>query len=252
MKNVLVTGAGSGIGLAFAEELARNGYSVTCVARNEEKLAELTARIGNSSRYIKADLTDEKGLAAIVDEIGNTKYSMLINNAGYGIFKHFGKMDIPTINNLIELNIKVLVRLSHEYLQTAVSGDTLVNVSSVLSLLPFPGGAVYSATKAFVTNFSEALWYEYKDRNIYVLALLPGITDTNFHNIALNGKENKDPGGLSYPPETVVKDAIKAIRKRKQTTVISGPRYRWLTVFTTKLLSRKRIVGFMGDNSTGL
>lgn len=250
--NALVTGASSGIGRVFAEELARNGYTVTCVARREEKLSELTRRIGNGSKYIKADLSNENDLSSIAEEIEKTQYSVLINNAGYGIFERFGNMGIATINNLIQLNVNALVRLSHEYLKKAESGDTLINVSSVLSLLPYPGGAVYSGTKAFVTNFTEALWYEYKDKGVYVMALLPGVTDTNFHNIALGGKEDKNLAGLTYPPEVIVKDALKAMGKRKEPTVISGPKYKWLTAFTTKMLTRKQRVDLMGKSSSGL
>lgn len=251
-KNAMVTGASSGIGRVFAQELAKIGYAVTCVARSEAKLSELTSTLGNDSRYIIADLTGKDDLDSIIREIATTKYSILINNAGYGTFKRFTETDIGKISNLIELNINSLVSLSHAYLSSAVSGDTLVNVSSLLSLLPYPGGAVYSGTKAFVTNFTEALWYECKERDIYVMALLPGVTDTNFHTVALEGKEDRNSSDISYPPEVVVKDAIKAIENRKNPTVVSGPRYRWLIVFLTKLLSRKQISIFMGKNSSGL
>lgn len=250
--NALVTGASSGIGLVFAEELAKEGYSVTCVARNKDNLSKLTERLGNNSRYIQADLTNENDLAEIAREIEDTKYSILINNAGYAIFERFENCRISDSINIIQLNINALVHLSYVFLKKAVAGDALINVSSVLSLLPYPGGAVYSGAKAFVTNFTEALWYEYKDRDIYVMALLPGVTDTNFHKVALGEKTNKNPAELSYPPEVIVREALNALRKRKKPTVISGPRYRWLTAVVTKMASRKQIVNMMGKNSSGL
>ena len=78
-----------------------------------------------------------------------------------------------------------------------------------------PGGAVYRATKAFVINFTEALWYEYKDLGCYVMALLPGVTDTNFHHVAMGQRGYKAHSGPSYPPEVMVKEALVALQKRK-------------------------------------
>lgn len=250
--NALVTGASSGIGRVFAEELAKAGYAVTGVARNGDTLRELTGRLGKQSRYIQADLTNADDLAGIIREMKETKYSLLINCAGYGIFERFENCRISDSTNQIQLNINALVQLSYGFLQKAVAGDALINVSSVLSLLPYPGGAVYSGTKAFVTNFTEALWYECKDRDIYVMALLPGVTDTNFHKVSLGEKTNKNPAGLSYPPKVIVREALHALRKREKPTVISGPRYRWLTALATKMASRKQIVTMMGKNSSGL
>ncbi len=84
------------------------------------------------------------------------------------------------------------------------------------------------------------------------MALLPGITETNFHKVALDKKEYSEPEGKSYPPEVVVKDALTALRERKNPTVISGPRYRILAAMATRLLSRKMRVKLMGDKSAGL
>jgi short-subunit dehydrogenase len=111
---------------------------------------------------------------------------------------------------------------------------------------------VYAGTKAFVTNFTESLWYENKDRGVYVLALLPGVTDTNFHAIATGGRERADKSIRSYPPEVVVKEALAALRARKEPSVISGPLYRFLTFMSTRLLSRKKMVAIMGKGSSGL
>jgi short-subunit dehydrogenase len=251
-QNALITGASSGIGLVFAKELAKKGYTVTCVARNEEKLKELVDELGNNHRFIIADLTNENDLSLVSQDIKNTKYSLLINNAGYGIYEKFEKIPLERTNNLIQLNISALVQLSHVFLKTASAGDALVNVSSVLSLLPFPGGAVYSGTKAFVTNFTEALWYEYKDKDIFVMALLPGVTDTNFHKVALGETKKGDPGGLSYPPEVVVKEALSALKARSKPTLISGPRYRFLSAISTRFMTRAKMVKMMGGNSPGM
>jgi hypothetical protein len=251
-NNALITGASSGIGLVFAKELAKEGYQVTCVARNEEKLNALVNEIGDEHRYIRADLTDQNDLLKVVQDIERTRYKLLVNNAGYGIYEKFKNIPIEKTNNLIQLNINTLVQLSHVFIKNASAGDALINVSSVLSLLPFPGGAVYSGTKAFVTNFTEALWYECKDKKIYVMALLPGVTETNFHQVAAGETKKVDPSGPSYPPEVVVKEAIVSLKARSKPSVISGPRYRFLAAITTRLLSRKRVIETMGKNSPGM
>ncbi len=250
--NALVTGASRGIGRVFASELAKEGYSVTCVARNEEELDSLIKELGNGHRYIKADLTKEDQLAIVLQDIKDTKHSLLINNAGYGTYDRFANIPIEKTDNLIQLNVTALVHLSHAYLKTASAGDALINVSSVLSLLPYPGGAVYSGTKAFVTNFTEALWYEYREKNIYVMALLPGITDTDFHQVAIGETKQGDPGGPIYPPEVVVREALDALKKREEPTVISGPKFRFLTALSTRLLSRTKRITMMGKKSPGM
>ena len=251
-NHALITGASSGIGLVFAKELAKEGYQVTCVARNEDKLGALINELGDGHRYIRADLTDQNDLSKVVQDIEKTRYQLLVNNAGYGIYDKFENIPIEKTNNLIQLNISTLVQLSHVFIKNASAGDALINVSSVLSLLPYPGGAVYSGTKAFVTNFTEALWYECKEKKIYVMALLPGVTDTNFHQVALGEAEKGDPSGPSYPPEIVVKDAIACLKTRSKPSVISGPRYRFLAAITTRLLSRKRVIEIMGKDSPGM
>ncbi|MDW7774052.1 MAG: SDR family NAD(P)-dependent oxidoreductase [Desulfobulbaceae bacterium] len=247
----LITGASSGIGRVFAKELAREGYRVTCIARNQDRLNELVNELGGENRCIKADLTDPDDLSNVVRDIERTKYQLLINNAGYGIYEKFENIPLEKTFNLIQLNINTLVQLSHVFIKNASSGDALMNVSSLLSLIPYPGGAVYSGTKAFVTNFTEALWYECKDKDIYVMALLPGATDTNFLKIA-TGENYNNPGGMSYPPEIVVKEAIASLRTRRKPSVISGLRFRFLAAITTRLLSRKQVIEIMGKNSPGM
>lgn len=254
MKNhrALITGASSGIGLVFAKELAKEGYQVTCVARDEEKLNALVNELGDEHRYIKADLADPTDISNIVQDIEKTRYKLLINNAGYGIYEKFENIPFEKTNNLIQLNITTLVQLSHVFIKNASAGDALINVSSVLSLLPYPGGAVYSGTKAFVTNFTESLWYECKNKDVYVMALLPGVTDTNFHKVAIGETKKDPPSGPSYPPEVVVKEAIASLKLRSKPSLISGPRYRFLTAIATKLVGRKKIIETMGKNSPGM
>jgi len=251
-KTALVTGASSGIGAVFARELARDGYSVTCVARSTDKLQGLVKELGSGSRMLVADLADRDQLQRVAADVESTGYSLLVNNAGYGIYGRFEEIPLDRQEHLMTVNMNALVRLSHAFLKKAAEGDALINVSSALSLLSYPGGAVYAATKAFVTNFTESLWYEYKDRGVYVMALLPGVTDTNFQAVATAGRTTAAPGMRSYPPEVVVKKALAALKARKAPTVISGPLYRFLTFLNTRIMSRKTMITIMGKGSSGL
>jgi short-subunit dehydrogenase len=251
-KTALVTGASSGIGEVFVRELAKNGYLITCVARSKDKLESMTKELGPGHRVLVADLGDPAQLQRVAEDIEKTGYSLLVNNAGYGIYGRFTEIPMNQQEQLMAVNMNALVRLSHAFLKKAVSGDALINISSALSLLTYPGGAVYAGTKAFVTNFTESLWFENKDRGVYVLAVLPGITDTNFHAVATAGRAKTSTGGKSYPPETIVKDTLVALAARKTPSIISGPMYRFLTFLSSRLMSRKRMVTVMGKDSTGL
>lgn len=250
-RTALVTGASSGIGEIFARELAREGYAVTCVARSQDRLEGLLRELGDGHRILVADLADRGRLQAVVDDVERTGYSLLVNNAGYGIYGRFEEIALDRQEHMMAVNMNALVRLSHAFLRQARTGDALINVSSGLSLVTYPGGAVYAATKAFVTNFTESLWFENKDKGIYVMALLPGVTETRFH-VTATGDASAVNKLKSYPPEVVVKAALAALKKRTTPTVVSGPLYRFLTFLSTRLMSRKRMISVMGEGSVGL
>lgn len=250
-RTALVTGASSGIGRVFAQRLAQEGYHVTCVARSEGKLMELAEELGQGHRVLAADLTDSQQLDAVAKDIEQHKYSLLINNAGYGLYDRFENIPLEKHENLMYLNMTALMRLSYVYLKNASKGDALINVSSALSRLSYPGGAVYCGTKGFVTNFTESLWYEYKDKGIYVMALLPGVTKTNFHNVAL-GKAVEASAGGAYTPEVVVEEGLKALKKRKKPSLVSGRRFRFLTGLSTRLMGRKKMISIMGKRNLAL
>ena len=251
-KTALVTGTSSGIGAVFARELAREGYAVTCVARSKDKLEGLVKELGPGHRVLAADLADRDQLRAVEEDVEATGYSLLVNNAGYGIYDRFENIPPDRYEHLMAVNMNALVRLSHAFLKKAAAGDALINVSSALSLLTYPGGAVYAGTKGFVTSFTESLWYENNDRGVYVLALLPGVTDTNFQATATGGRERVGRGPRRYPPEVVVKEALAALRARKEPSLISGPLYRFLSFLSIRLMSRKGMITNMGKGSSGL
>ncbi|MDH3711641.1 MAG: SDR family NAD(P)-dependent oxidoreductase, partial [Cyclobacteriaceae bacterium] len=228
-KKALITGASDGIGKVFMQKLAEEGYMVTGVARNYDKLRAVVQSLpGVGNRFIMADLTDESQLNNVVLDLQKEGYQLLINNAGYGMYNRFHEMPLEGQLNMIDLNIGALVVLSHHFLKTAKPGDALINISSGLSLLTYPGGAAYAGSKAFVTNFTESLWYENKGRDVYVAAILPGATKTNFHNVAFDDPGKRPPESRYQSAEEVVEESLRVIKKRKKPSYITGAKNRFL------------------------
>src|ERR1041385_5663879 len=182
MKKALITGASGGIGLETAKQLASQNYQVTLVARNGDKLNKAVKSLaGAGHTVLVADLTNSEDLQKLVTHLKTQKYDVLINNAGAGIYGKF--IEIPLADQLagMQLNMDALVALSYAFLQNAKPGDALVNIGSVLAHSSLPGGSVYAATKSFVANFSESLWYEFKKKGIYVMGFNPGAAKSDFH-----------------------------------------------------------------------
>ena len=145
---------------------------------------------------------------------------MLINNAGFGSMGEFSKLDLARELNMIDLNIKSLVELTQRFLQPMLARKqgAIINVASTAAFQPVPFMATYAATKAFVLSFSEALWEENRQYGIKVMALCPGVTDTNFFEAA---RGHKPPARVSQTPEEVVDAALRGLARGKS-HVISG------------------------------
>ena len=244
-KNVLITGASEGIGRAFAHQLAAEGFAVTAVARNESRLQELMNELKEDYHsYQVADLSIAEGVRVISEKLIGGRFQLLINNAGFCIYGAFYNAELPRLESMMRLNCDALVALSHAFLQQAKKGDALINVSSALAFMPMPSGGTYAATKAFVTSFSESLWYEQKDRGIYVMGLCPGATASHFHDRAGGDETNRPPAAITQTPEDVVETAMQALAKREKPTVVSGVKNKMVTNLT-RMLPRKGIVKMM-------
>ncbi len=269
-KKALITGASSGIGKAFAERLAGEGYSLVLVARREERLQELVQSLpGGGHRYLVADLSDERGIDSVCADVAREGYDLLINNAGFGVYGRFDEIDVDKLKQMSRLNCDAVVALAHVFLKGSKRGDALINVASTVGFLPLPSNAVYAATKAFVTSLSEALWYEHRNRGVFVTALCPGATKTEFFDIATGdraaggdraakrgnsaaeGNRGQPPEAIFQTSEQVVQAAMKALRKRRAPVVVSGMQNE-LMVFSSRLMPRKMIVHMMGTISGAL
>jgi len=247
-KKALVTGASEGIGRSLCLLLAQQGYEVTAIARNEKRLTSLLQEMNldKHHKYLVADLTKGEDLKRVLTEVESNTYQLLVNNAGFGQYGLFHQLGIDEQMEIIHLNVNSLVRISHSFLSKAQSGDALVNISSVLALLPMPQAAIYSATKSFVTSFSESLWYENQKRGIYVMGFCPGVTQTNFHERAGGQASNHPPQYLVQTSDAVAKNIWRALQKRKEPTVISGTK-NWMMSQIPRFIPRKTTVDIMGQ-----
>jgi short-subunit dehydrogenase len=226
MNIALITGASSGIGEVFARKLAARGRNVLLVARSEDKLITLCNELGRSNsiraQYVALDLSKPEAPAQLFEEAEKRglQVDMLINNAGFGSMGEFSKLDLARELNMIDLNIKSLVELTYRFLQPMIERKqgAIINVASTAAFQPVPFMTSYAATKAFVLSFSEALWEENRPYGIKVMALCPGVTDTNFFEAA---RGQKPPARASQSPEEVVDTALRALSRGKG-HVISG------------------------------
>lgn len=184
----LITGASGGIGAEFARIHAEKGGDMVLVARSEDKLNELKTELESKhgvNVIVLAEDLGKPGAASRVFEFTesqNMQVEVLINNAGFGGHGKFVERDIEADKAMIQLNVTALTELTHAYLKGMVerrSGKVL-NVSSTASFIPGPLQAVYYATKAFVTSFSQAIAEEVSEYNVSVTALCPGAVDTGF------------------------------------------------------------------------
>ena len=241
MNTTLITGASSGIGLAFARKLAQRGRNVLLVARSEDKLIALCNELGRLSgvraQYVAMDLSEPDAPARLFEETKTRglEIDMLINNAGFGTMGEFSNLELAHELEMIDLNVKSLVELTNRFLAPMRERrqGVIINVASTTGFQAVPFMATYAATKAFVLSFSEALWEENRPYRVQVLALCPGVTDTNFFEAA---KIGRPPMRTIQTAEEVVDAALRGLKRRKS-TVISGWA-NWLTVESERFVPR--------------
>jgi uncharacterized protein len=248
MKRILITGSSEGIGLELARLFALKGNQVTLVARNKEKLEKAVASLkGSGHSSIIADLSKKEEVHKIADHLSASHYDVLINNAGIGMYGRFDEMPYHEQVTMMNLNMVSLTVLSHAFIKQAGKGDALVNIASTLGTTSFPGAAVYAATKAYVTSFSESLWWENKKKGIYVLGFSPGVTATAFHTTS-GGTNDQFPKAITQSPQQVAMELFKSLEHRKKPKVVSGGLNRFM-LFFQRMLSRRQVVNMMGGFS---
>ena len=241
-KTALVTGASSGIGAAFARQLAAAGAHLVLVARRRDRLkelsAELTKKHGVIVEVVDLDLTTESAVTTLkekVKDLGVT-VDILVNNAGFATSGGFEHEDLARALAQVDLNVKALVALTHAFIPEMLErkSGAVINVASTAAFQPVPTMAVYGATKAFVLSFSEALWAECDGRGVRVLALCPGGTETEFFEVA----GSSGTGSQRETPDQVARVAIEELSAKKmKPSVVSGTRNKVLSLLP-RLVSR--------------
>lgn len=216
----LVTGASSGLGVAYARRLASEGVGVVLAARSEDKLqavADELRALGVEARVVPTDLTDRESRSRLIDACRDLPLSHLINNAGFATMGDFLDAEPGRISREMELNMVALTELTRALAPGMVERGrgAIVNVASTAAFQPIPTMAVYAASKAYVMNLSVALWQELHSTGVRVLAICPGPTETEFFANA----GNESVMGRRRTPEQVVETTWAALRAHRPVVV---------------------------------
>lgn len=208
----LITGAGKGIGRAMALQLAQKGYNLLLVSRSETDLRDLAqqllAKYKIKVEYLAVDLSLDNAASTVYNRAAQlaVPVSILINNAGHGLWGDFEQLDLKAQTGMMQVNMNALIELSHLFIPLLKTQKQayILNVASTAAYQAVPTLAVYAATKAFVLSFSRALRLELKDTSVSVSCLSPGPTDTGFIKRAgmeavadLAAKFNMDAGEVA-------------------------------------------------------
>src|SRR5712675_3068215 len=249
MNTTLITGASSGIGEVFARTLAAQSHNLLLVARSEDKLINLCNELGRSeithAQYVAMDLSERDAPARLFAEAQNRglEIDFLINNAGFGSMGEFTKLDLDHELNMIDLNVRSLVELTHRFLvpMRERKRGSIINVASTAGFQPVPFMATYAATKAFVLSFSEALWEENRTYGIKVMALCPGVTETGFF---VASQMKKPPARFVQTSEEVVETALRGLKRGKNSIVSGWPNF--MMIESERLAPRSLVTRIAG------
>jgi len=225
----LITGASAGIGAIYADRLAKRGYDLILVARNQSRLAALAQRLknetGRSVETIAADLNDRADLARIETTLrNNAGITLLVNNAGVGAAAPLLNSDVEKMDEMIRLNVGALTRLTYAAVPGLVArgGGTIINISSIVAISPETLNGVYGGSKAFVLAFSQSLQHELAQKGVRVQAVLPGATATEFWDIAGLPVHNL-PTAIVMSAEDMVDAALAGLDQGETVTIPSLP-----------------------------
>ncbi len=219
----LVTGASSGLGAAFAERLAKDGYDLIIVARRRERLETLAQQLQANHQVtvevLDADLSKLNDLYKVEKHIGDSALELLVNNAGFGGYKPFIELDPDQAEELVNLKVLAITRLTRAALPNMVERGrgSIINVSSRLAFSgsmgssQLPKRATYVGANAFINAFSQLVQSELEGTGVQVQALCPGVVRTEFHK-RVGADPNRFPPEIVMSPEDVVNSSLAALK----------------------------------------
>src|SRR6266498_2256885 len=220
----LVTGASSGIGAAFAERLAQDGYDLIIVARRRERLESLAGQLQQNHHsnvdVIVADLSKSDDLRTVEKRVAeDTALEILVNNAGFGAYMPFVQLDPDKAEELINVQVLAVARLTRATLPGMIARGrgSIINVSSRLAFSgsmgssQLPKRATYVGANAFINAFSQLVQSELEGTGVQVQALCPGVVRTEFHK-RVGADPNRFPPEIVMSPEDVVNSSLAALK----------------------------------------
>ena len=228
----VVTGASSGLGAIFADQLAKRGLSLMLTGRDQARLSEVAQRVRQIApnvdvELVAGDLGTDAGIEGLVARLDGRVIDVLVNNAGFGTYGEFSEIDAGREHELIAVNVDALVRLTHAVLPGMLARDRggILNVASTIAFQPGPYQATYGASKAFVLSLSQALWAETRGSGVTVTALCPGPTRTGFVDALGSDVSHTAIYRHLAAPEPVVAAGLRAL-DRGHAVVVPGLRNR--------------------------
>ena len=243
MKIAVITGASSGMGREFVLQLSREKQfdEIWVIARRRERLEQLQDEVSVKIRPVALDLTKDESIAAYRQLLESEKpeVSVLVNASGVGRFGAFENMDLDTMYQMIDLNVKAYVAMTYATMPYLKEGSQVYQLDSLSSFQPVPYINVYGATKAFVLSFSRALNVEWKKKGIRVMAVCPGWVKTEFFDHAVTD-DTITYYNRFYTPQQVITRALRDMRKGKDVSICGFPVR--AQVFFTKLLPHKMVM----------
>jgi len=228
-KWAVITGASSGLGAIFAEQLAKRGLSLVLTGRDEARLEVVKQKIGPSTHIelVVGDLGTDAGVEDLIARLDGRVIDVLVNNAGFGTHGRFAEIDADREHGLVAVNVDALVRLTHAVLpgMLARGRGGILNVASTIAFQPGTYQATYGASKAFVLSLSQALWAETRGSGVTVTALCPGPTRTGFVDALGSDVSHTAIYRRLAAPEPVVAAGLRAL-DRGRAVVVPGWRLR--------------------------
>ena len=250
-KTALITGATSGIGAAYANKFAQQGYDLVITGRRKEKIDAVATQIRQEYKInvevILAELSETEGIKKVIGFIKEKQIEILVNNAGFGVSSLYQVSDLAVMEQLAKVNVLAPMELIHTVLPGMMErgSGTIFNISSESVYMIIPKNAIYSGAKAFLKSFTEGLYLDLRGTRVKVMAVCPGLTHTDFHEkMGMEKSRQTDRGQIKWmSPQEVVDISLRDLEKGK-VVCIPGIHTKILT-HLLKMMPRKSYYKFM-------